>query len=203
MKDEKFVELIKNFYTYLTESKQEYLLLFSKLQIQIEGWFRGELMNYFEHHNIGMSTENREIRINEDSRRKVDLKIQIDNEFYWIELKHILVGYQIEQPFSLGFYFKEGTYISTDIEKLGSIKQSDKPQHRYSLVFISTNYTKQGGLKNSALKGIITGDNLDEKVKESLKNHKDPKSKVCIKTSNYNEELHFGYTLLEIMNNNK
>ncbi len=202
MKDEKFGELIKNFYTYLMESKQEYLRLFSKLQIQIEGWFRGELMNYLDHHNVGMSTENREIRINEDSRRKVDLKIQIENEFYWIELKHILVGYQIEQPFSLGFYFNNGTYISTDVEKLGLIEQPDKPQHRYSLVFISTNYTKKG-LKDSTLKGIITGDNLNKKVKESLKNHKDLEGKVCIKTSNYNEELHFGYLLLEIMNNNK
>ena len=132
----------------------------------------------------------------------MDLKIQIDNEFYWIELKHILVGYQIEQPFSLGFYFNKGTYISTDIEKLKSVEQPDKRQHGYSLVFISTNYTKEG-LKNSTLKGIITGDNLHEKVKESLKNHKDLEGKVCIKTSNYNEELHFGCTLLWIMNNNK
>ena len=129
MKDEKFGELVENFYTYLMKSKQEYLSLFSKLQIQIEGWFRGELMNYFEHHNIEMSTENREIRINEDSRRKVDLKIQIDNEFSWIELKHILVGYQIEQPFSLDFYFKDKTYISTDIEKLELIEPHDERQH--------------------------------------------------------------------------
>ena len=201
MNDEKFEKLIKNFYTYLIESKQEYLSLFSKLQIQIEGWFRGELMNYFEHHNIEMSTENREIRINEDSRRKVDLKIQIDNEFYWIELKHILVGYQIEQPFNLDFYFKEGTYISTDIEKLRSIEQPDKQQYGYSLVFISTNYTKKG-LKKSTQIEILTRDNLDEKVKESLEKQKDSKSKAFIKSSNHNNELHFGYLLLGIMNNN-
>ena len=202
MKDEKFGELIENFYTYLIESKQEYLSLFSKLQIQIEGWFRGELMNYFEHHNIEMSTENREIRINEDSRRKVDLKIQIDNEFYWIELKHILVGYQIEQPFRLGLYFKTGTYISTDIEKLKSVEQPDKRQHGYSLVFISTNYTKNG-LKNSTLKEIITGGNLNKKVEEFLESHKDLEGRVFIKSCNLNDELHFWYLLLGIINNNK
>ena len=202
MKDEKFGELVKNFYTYLIESKQEYLSLFSKLQIQIEGWFKGELMNYLDHHNIVMSTENREVRINDNSRRKVDLKIEIDNEFYWIELKHILVGYQKEQPLPLGFYFNKGTYISGDIEKLGLIEQSDKRQHGYSLVFISTNYTKEG-LKNSTQVEIITRDNLNKKVNESLEKRKDHEVKVCIKTSNYNEQLHFGYTLLGIMNNNK
>ena len=202
MKDEKFRELIKNYYNYLIESKQEYLSLFSKLQIQIEGWFRGELMNYLVHHNIGMSTENREIRISEDSRRKVDFKIQMDNEFYWIELKHILVGYQIEQPFSLDFYFKDKTYISTDIEKLGSIEPHDERQHGYSLVFISTNYTKKG-IKTSPLKWIITEENLDGKIEEILKTHQNLEVKVPSETSSYNEELHFGSLLLEIMNNNK
>jgi hypothetical protein len=74
----------------------------------------------------------------------VDLKIQLDNESYWIELKHILVGYQIEQPFRLGFYFNKGTYNSEDIGKHGSMVQRDKRQHGYSLVLISTNYTKKG-----------------------------------------------------------
>ena len=87
---------------------------------------------------------------------------------------------------------------------LGSLcfsKDSLTFSSRLSLVSISTNYTKKG-LKKSTQIEILTRDNLDEKVKESLEKHKDPKSNAFIKSSNHNDELHFGYLLLGIMNNN-
>ena len=135
--------LIIGFYNELTEKKQDYLILFSKLQIQIEGWFRGEFMNYFKNKNVEMTTENREVKISDNDRRKVDIKIKLNNEFYWIELKHILVGYQKDEPFPLSFYFYKHTYIPSDICKLTSVDNSDQKQHLYSLVFISTNYLRE------------------------------------------------------------
>ena len=66
MENRKFEDVVKNFYTYLKENKQEYLLLFSRLQIQIEGWFRGELMNYLDQPKKDMSYKNREVPLNDN-----------------------------------------------------------------------------------------------------------------------------------------
>ena len=53
-----------------------------------------------------MTTANREAKMNNDDERKsddngkkVDIKIKLNNEWYWIELKHILVSYQKDHSF--------------------------------------------------------------------------------------------------------
>ena len=67
--DSKDLEVaIQDFYDELTEKKQDYLILFSKLQIQIEGWFRGEVFNYLQGKTIqgtkiNMTTENSSIQL--------------------------------------------------------------------------------------------------------------------------------------------
>ena len=43
---------IISFYNELIKSKKGYLQLFSDLQIQREGWFSGELMNYLFHGSL-------------------------------------------------------------------------------------------------------------------------------------------------------
>jgi hypothetical protein len=82
MENLEFENIIKEFYSCLTgetercESKNEYLELFSELEIQIEGWFRGEFMNFIKLKGIPMGPKNREARIYETSRKKVDFKIK-------------------------------------------------------------------------------------------------------------------------------
>ena len=66
MEDEKFEKLVKSFYTYLTEDKHEYLSLFSRLQIQIEGWFKGELMCHFERQKIALTNKDREVTVDSE-----------------------------------------------------------------------------------------------------------------------------------------
>lgn len=205
-------EAVKSFYKKLIDNNEDYLILFSKLQIQIEGWFRGELMHYFKENRYDMTTENREVPLCDDisykeklsneegnERQKVDIRLTLANEYYWIELKHILVGYQIKTPISLGFYFSDNSYIANDIQKLTQICHSDKIQHLYSLTFISTNYDKEGG-KESKIQKIDTPADLKNKLDCVFENHPDLKDKISKTLYDYNKELHFGYMLMEIKN---
>ena len=98
MENRKFEDVVKNFYTYLTENKQEYLLLFSRLQIQIEGWFRGELMNYLDQPKKDMSYKNREVPLKDHEKGKVDLKIKFNRLMIRFRINQILIdlfGYNL------------------------------------------------------------------------------------------------------------
>ncbi len=194
--------LIIGFYNELTGKKHDYLCLFSKLQIQIEGWFRGEFMNFLENNGIKMTTENREVKISDHDKRKVDIKIKLNNEWYWIELKHILVGYQKDMPYPLNFYFYKDTYIHSDIKKLLLIDNTDTKQHRYSLIFISTNYVTESD-KESKMNEINNRDNLKEEFEIIIKKHKDIEDQILPLLFDYSNNLHFGYMLLEVKNGNK
>ena len=175
---------IRTFYNELINSKKEYLQLFSKLQIQIEGWFRGELMKYFDDNVHELTNKNREVLLCEDitnkeklsneednKKQKVDLRLMLNGEDYWIELKHILVGYQIKTPISLGFYFSDKSYIANDIDKLPKTCYSDKNQHLYSLTFVSTNYNKEGCKESKIKEKIETSDDLKNKLDNVFECH--------------------------------
>ena len=198
MEEWEFKSLIEKFYSSLTEgSKREYLMLFSDLQIQIEGWFRGELMNYLKNEKIKMTVYNREVPINDNNRRKVDLRIEVNNEFYWIELKHILVGCQKNDIYKLEFYFSNNAYIHNDIKKLQEIDKSNERQHGYSLAFISTNYSCDK-CKNPKFEEINSKEILEKQYKEVKKNKTDIEQDVTDVSCNYDSITHFGYLLLEV-----
>ena len=200
---------IIEFYKILINNKKEYLQLFSKLQIQIEGWFRGELMNYFKNCDYKMTTKNREVPINEGDRKKVDLKIGDSNESesYWIELKHLLVGNQKgnkksdgEQKgnnFSLNFYFYSGTYITNDIEKLENLsKSSQETAYKYVLSFVSTNYPEDKKDK------IESKEVFEDQIKKILNNNRKDgplTKKARLISSDFNNDCNFGYFLLKVI----
>ncbi len=208
MEDEKFEKLVKSFYTYLTEDKHEYLSLFSRLQIQIEGWFKGELMCHFERQKIALTNKDREVTVdseksnNKEKKDKVDLKIELNNETYWIELKHILIGYQRGESYTLGFYFSEDTFVYSDIKKLHKIISSNPQQHGYSLVFLSTNYLNEDG-KECRVRDILhTKQNLNDMYKK-LTNLKDGpyiSKNTSLELSDYNDQRNFGYLLIKVNN---
>ena len=209
MEYEKLKEKIQNFYTYLTENKREYLSLFFDLQMQIERWFTGELIKYINDRYFIMGIENREVSPPNDKRKKVDLKIELNNEDYWIELKHIFVGCQRGNKFDLKPYFYNGdksSNIANDIEKLWDIAEmlDKKIQKKFILVFLSANKS------------------LDERCKSSNKNTENyyikDKNDLCCKirrifcdfsqkgnrfngvkllSYDYDPEYRFGYFLLE------
>ena len=193
-----FKSLIERFYSSLKEvNKREYLTLFSDLQIQIEGWFRGELMNFLRNNNIGITVKNRESRINDCTHKKADFKLEFTNKIYWIELKHLLVGYQLDSSFSLKFYFYKNTYIYNDIKKLQDVDHSDKRQYLYSLAFISTNYpyNKSEGSNDNK---IASKKDLKDKYCSVIKSKNEIKDKVSLESLDYDDTLHFGYLLIKI-----
>ena len=198
MEEWEFKSLIERFYSSLKEgNKRDYLMLFSDLQIQIEGWFRGELMNFLGNNNIDITVKNRESRINTSTHKKADFKLEFTNEIYWIELKHLLVGYQIDSSFPLKFYFKDNTYIDNDIKKLREVGHSDKKQYLYSLAFISTNYPYNKS-KNSNDNKIALKKDLKDKYCSVIKSKNEIKDKVSLESLDYDDTLHFGYLLIKI-----
>ena len=198
MEEWEFKSLIERFYSSLKEvNKREYLTLFSDLQIQIEGWFRGELMNFLGNNNIDITVKNRESRINTSTHKKADFKLEFTNEIYWIELKHLLVGYQIDSSFPLKFYFKDNTYIDNDIKKLREVGHSDKKQYLYSLAFISTNYPYNKS-KNSKNTKITSTEVLSDEYNSIIESKNVNKNEVCLKSVDYDDILRFGYLLIKI-----
>ena len=195
------------FYNELINSKKQYLQLFSRLQIQIEGWFRGELMNYIDGPDHNMTTENREVLLNDKERKKTDLKVEFDKKPYWVELKHLLVGYQKgnKKPedkqagnnFSLNFYFYSDTYITNDIEKLDNeLKSSQETAYKYVLAFVSTNHPEDKKNKIES-KGV-----LEAQINDILnyKRKKGPLTKkACLISSDFNNDCNFGYFLLKVI----
>ena len=200
-----FATIIENFYNDLLDGKNvRYLELFSKLQIQIEGWFRGELMNYIDRNHCGMTVENREVPIPNDKRKKVDLKIYD----YWVELKHGLVGCQKGNWFNLNSYFyngKKGTNIANDIKKLRELDNSPESKNRLILMFVSTNEQlndecKEGkrDLENYKIKDK---DDLAKKIlgikkADSIKDNR--YKNVDLEDYEYDKRFHFGYFILRI-----
>ena len=197
-----FVSEIERFYNRLVIEKGDYLSLFSELQIQIEGWFRGELFNYIDKKVISMSTENREAKIGEEERKKVDLRIKLNNKFYWIELKHLLVGYQLHQPFSLGTYFGNKGYVTDDINKLPLIK-NEEVNYLYSLVFVSTNYKKDDCKDSNMKKEIHTESDLKSQFDDIMDKKPEIKKNIDLTSWEYNDHTHFGYLLLRVKNDNE
>ena len=118
--------------------------LFFDLQMQIERWLTGKLIKYINDKFFGIGIENREVSVPNDKRKKIDLKIELNGEAYWIELKHIFVGCQHENKFDLKAYFYNGEInlnIANDIKKLRNIpeKVGQQIQSKFILVFLSAN----------------------------------------------------------------
>ena len=205
-----FATIIENFYNDLLNGENvRYLELFSKLQIQIEGWFRGELMNYIDRNHCGMTVENREVPIPNDKRKKVDLKVKCPkHENYWIELKHILVGCQKVSQFNLNSYFyngKTGSNIANDIIKLRKLGNSADSKNKLIIVFVSTNeqFEDECKKKNGSLENYIIKDNKDLQSKIKAIKNEDSKNNhryddADLEDSNYNGKAHFGYFILRI-----
>ena len=161
--------------------------LFSRLEIQIEGWFRGELMNYFDKSVDEMNPDKREVLLPNQSnkeRKKVDFKIKENGQLCWIELKHLLIGNQINKSnsFKLDFYFKgyNSSSIVNDIDKLKSVK----PDPAYILAFVSVN-------GNS----IIGKDDLEKVLDDLLKEFNVSADKIAV---DFDNDSRFGYFILKL-----
>jgi len=119
------IELLRELRSHF-DGMEDRLLAFSKYGFQAEGWLKTELITWLDaaQEHGRLARVQREIPT--ESRKKVDLAIDLDDERNWIELKHWLVGKQAGQTFRAGFYFGDdaGFGLHRDAEKLVSTTSS-------------------------------------------------------------------------------
>jgi hypothetical protein len=170
---------IISFYNELIKSKKGYLQLFSDLQIQREGWFSGELMNYFNDHVHKMAPENREVRVFYQGNKKykvIDFRIDVNGQSCWIELKHILIGNQKkynlrdsqekrENKFPLKFYFniKNPSSVAKDVAKLNELKLD--PAFVLAFISVNNNYITSRDMLKEDLEKILKLENISAILK--------------------------------------
>jgi len=121
--------------------RQEILSCFARQGIQVEGWFKGELLYFLEcqcqvQKRFGFERE----KLIGSGRRKADLVLSWDDlndgDFVWIELKHWLVGGQKGIDYNAYGYFNDPTNgIKPDVSKLLAIPTL----HRYALILMTAN----------------------------------------------------------------
>ena len=125
------------------EQKEEQLRCFKELGVQVEGWFKGELLYFLEKEKKAgrISRFDREVTVAVDKgNKKVDFKIELGEGSksveIWMELKHWLIGKQKGTSYNAGFYF-EDKYVGlkADVEKLKQISSGS----RYILVLATGN----------------------------------------------------------------
>jgi hypothetical protein len=101
------------------DSLQDRLTCFCDMGIQVEGWFKGELLALLG----SLRTQGLVIDFDREVKshgRKIDLAVTTKTEFHWIELKHWLVGRQKGSKWGPGNYFIDRSSIGIvgDVDKL-------------------------------------------------------------------------------------
>ncbi|MDR7531083.1 MAG: hypothetical protein QN213_09975 [Armatimonadota bacterium] len=81
------------------DSLQDRLRCFYELQMQVEGWFKGELL--FVLRTVHIAPFDREARL---ERGRVDLTVTLDGATHYVELKHWHIGRQGDAVYSPRFY---------------------------------------------------------------------------------------------------
>jgi hypothetical protein len=129
------------------DTKKDILSCFSDQGVQLEGWFKGELLYFLSTlKKTGQLYDfDREVK-SPVANKKIDFKLELQignkSEIIWLELKHWLIGYQKGYKYNAQFYFGDPTSIGIkpDIEKLAMIKSDN----RYVLISMTENPGKDG-----------------------------------------------------------
>jgi hypothetical protein len=139
--NDKLVGKIKGFEIELN-NHLEHLKVFCDHGVQVEGWLKGELIQFLhqERSQGRISNFDREVRY-KVGKKKVDFCIEIlesnETEHYWIEIKHWLIGKQKKYTLNCNFYFTDPTAVGIfpDVEKLRSISQG----YKYLIILTTAN----------------------------------------------------------------
>jgi len=116
---------------------QEHLVCFCETGVQVEGWFKGELLTLLS------SLRGQELIRDFDREVEipcgnVDLTVRTESDLHWIELKHWLIGKQKGITYGPNFYFGDRTSIGAvkDVDKLVSIVS---PGRLWLLILLTAN----------------------------------------------------------------
>jgi hypothetical protein len=130
------IELLPAFREHL-DPLQDRLTCFCDMGIQVEGWFKGELLTLLGSlKKRGAILEfDREVKTH---GRKIDVTIKTRTGPHLVELKHWLIGRQKGYPYTPNFYFGDLTSIGIvkDVDKLLRVTQ---PGHLWMLILLTAN----------------------------------------------------------------
>ena len=116
----------------ILDAHDKHLECFYHYGVQVEGWLKGELLNFFDTEK----TDGRLIGIDREvlcgiGQKKVDYFLVVPSGIIastiWIELKHWHIGYQRSELWLAHNYFGDKAIgIYSDVEKLSNIIDGDK-----------------------------------------------------------------------------
>jgi hypothetical protein len=110
-------------------AKQSYIDTFSKNDSRVEGWFKGELFFLFDilkRQRIIIDFD-REFIFKDNKTNKIDFRINIQNNFNFIELKPLCISQAFGTPRNLNYYFRDDKNgIINDFRKLELINLKNK-----------------------------------------------------------------------------
>ena len=119
--------LVQRFSNHLSH-RQQSLICFTNLGVQVEGWMKGELLTFLtdEVERKQIFSFDREVKYGE-GRKRVDLTISfLGQKPVWIELKHHLIGSQKGISYDAQWYLKDkANGILADVQKLSSLSSFD------------------------------------------------------------------------------
>ena len=116
------------------DSRQRVLECFCKYGVQVEGWFKGEILCFLDNEKAygRIASFDREVMIESGGKKKkVDLSIRILSDNVGvetvIELKHWLIGYQKGTKYNANFCFRDPTSVGIrpDVESLSKVLGHD------------------------------------------------------------------------------
>jgi hypothetical protein len=136
---EEMMLLVSRFAEYLRRSERQ-LQCFHEYELQVEGWFKGELLCFLDQekpagHLLDFELE-RLVHVG-DGRRgmRVDVVLQFDNKsLSWVELKHWHIGTQNRTYYGCDWYFRNG--VEPEVEKLLTIPEDGD---KFMLVLLTKN----------------------------------------------------------------
>jgi len=123
---------------------QDRLVCFCEMGVQVESWFKGELLTLLS----SLQEQNLVEHLDREVKTpggKVDLTINTKSKQHWVELKHWLIGEQKGSTYDCGFYFGDCSPIGLvpDVDKLMSVTS---PACLWLLILFTANPGKEGWL---------------------------------------------------------
>lgn len=108
------------------DSLTDRLDCFCSQGVQLEGWFKGELLFVLDgwHKAKRISDFDREIPV---GGKKVDIRIDCEGSCHWVELKYWLIGMQKGTSYTPNFYFTDRPGIRNDVSALQSLSSTGCP----------------------------------------------------------------------------
>lgn len=115
------------------EQKEDYFSVFAQQDTRLEGWFKGELLLFFEKQKQQEVISQYQCEVQPPhSSKRIDFKIDLQNQEYWLELKVLSIS-QAKTKRGLPFYFGEGKGLVKDFGKLENFTTLP---HKWVLAFV-------------------------------------------------------------------